>query len=430
MAHIDKSHGGRGARLRRQGGQVGAVDDAGETIKPGKLRLFHDVAVVPTRSLYCNNQLSDGGPIWSNFEARQAIRHHRKGKVIDHAPEPRGAPYQAIDQPCIWGGFAMLHFGHLVAEHLSRVLESVTERPGDTFLFTAKPGEDAGQAPEYFWTILAWYGVPRAQVMFVTEPLQVAELRVMPQAEQMGYGEPSEAYVDLLDLLPQARGLVPVVCDILYVARTGLLQGGKGGHAGEAYVVDRLLACGVRVLDPAQVPLLEQLALYAGARVIVFAEGSAVHGRQLLGRLPQDIYVLKRRPDKDIGLAMLDKRCKQLRYVETAARFVAAASRSGHVYDAKGISFYDLKQLHGCFLGLGVDLKAGWSDTAYLKARDCDAIAWLTAIRGMVTLTRKSRMGIAEEFRHEGLTLSRLAFWWIGVKVLSKAVMTRLTRKT
>ena len=393
------------------------------------MRLFRDIPVVPTLSLYANAQLADGGPIWPGFDTRNAIRHNRKGMIVDRAPLPRSDPHKTIDRPCVWGGFAMVHFGHLISEHLTRVLESVSERPDDMFLFIGRPGEDASSAPGYFWDILAWYGLPRDQVMFVTEPLLVSELRVMPQAEQMAFGEPTDAYLDLLDQIPQARGLVPVKTGILYVTRVGLLQRGKGGHAGESYLVARLGACGVRVLDPTKVPLPDQLALYAGAKVIVFAEGSAIHGRQLLGRLPQQIFVLKRRPDKAVAMGILAKRCDQLHYVETTTRFVSATAQSGRAFDAKGISFYDLAELQACFRGLGVDLAPGWSQREYRKQRDADAIAWVAAMRATVSLTQQSTMQIWDDLGQEGIRRPRLAAWWNRLKRHARSLFAIIVRR-
>ena len=426
MPPTDRTDSGRGAKLRRQRAQFESSDKPGASAKFSRTRLFRDIPVVPTLSLYANSQLADGGPIWPSFDTRGAIRHNRKGMIVDRPPLPRSDPHKTIDRPCVWGGFAMVHFGHLISEHLTRVLESVTERPDDMFLFVARPGEDASHAPDYFWAILAWYGLPRDQVIFVTEPLLVAELRVMPQAEQMAFGAPTDAYLDLLEQIPQARGLVPVKTGIIYVTRVGLLPRGKGGHAGESYLVARLAAGGVRVLDPAKVPLPEQLALYAGAKVIMFAEGSAIHGRQLLGRLPQQIFVLQRRPDKAVAMGILAKRCDQPHYVEATTRFVSATAQSGRAFDAKGISFYDLAELQACFRDLGVDLATGWSQREYCKRRDADAIAWVVAMRAMVSLTKPSTKQIFDEFGQEGIRRPRLAAWWNRLKHHPKSLFAIL----
>ena len=62
--------------------------------------------------------------------------------------------------------------------------------------------------------------------------------------------------------------------------------------AGEPYLEDVLRRSWVRVLRPETVPLAEQLRNYRAATDIVFAEGSALHALQLLGRVDADVAVL------------------------------------------------------------------------------------------------------------------------------------------
>ncbi|MGV8985375.1 MAG: glycosyltransferase 61 family protein [Cypionkella sp.] len=367
------------------------------------MRVFNNIPVVPTVRQYALGQMAEGGPIWPQFEMRAAIRQKRQGKVADHAPQLPPGPLRRIAEPCVWGGFAIHHFGHLIAENLTRILESLEKRPDDTFLFIGRPDEGAAEVPGFFWSILDWYGLPRDQVMFVTEPLKVAELRVMPQAEQMGFGEPSESYLDLVDRLPARNGLVPVASDILYVSRVGLPQLGKAAHAGESYLVERLKAHGVTVLDPAKAPLLEQLALYAGARTIVFAEGSAMHGRQLLGRLDQRICILKRRPSMALASGMLTKRCTELRYIDAASSFIFATSDKGREFRAKGLSFFDLDAVLGFFQSLGIALEQDWSQDDFTKARDADAFAWFGQTVASAPIAEPSVARIREVFALQGV---------------------------
>ena len=94
------------------------------------------------------------------------------------------------------------------------------------------------------------------------------------------------------------------------VSRAGIAQRGGGGHAGESYLIGLLRSKGVTVLDPGQADLSVQMAAYAGAVRLIFAEGSALHGRQLLGRVAQDIDVLRRRPGKVMAQAQLQPRCR------------------------------------------------------------------------------------------------------------------------
>lgn len=96
---------------------------------------------------------------------------------------------------------------------------------------------------------------------------------------------PPDWHLDLLEEVERLNRLAPIQNDVVYVSRNGYLAMGKGGTAGEAALTDALSRAGVAVLDPARTTLGTQMALYAGAKLFVFAEGSAIHGRQLLGRV-------------------------------------------------------------------------------------------------------------------------------------------------
>jgi hypothetical protein len=294
--------------------------------------------------------------------------------------EPTTAPCRTVSQPCVWGGYATSHFGHLIADQLTRVLESRVNRPDDLILFVLRPGGEAADVPDVFWQCLAWYGVGPEQVQFVTEPLLVSDLRCFAQAEPIASSQPCERYLDLLHQNAEARGLVPVPSDLTYVGRMGLLAMGKGGAAGETYLVKVLMQAGVRILDPLKASLREQLAVYSGARALVFAEGSAVHGRQLLGRLEQSIWVLNRRKGARIAAPAIEARCRALTYVEACSQTIGMrgmASKTGQVI---GLALYDIDRLFAGFAEIGLDLTVSWDQTAFDAAVSADAETWLAGL--------------------------------------------------
>lgn len=378
---------------------------------PSRLRLFRSVPVVPPRALYLNANLADGGPIWPDFETRGPVRFNRQ-KPVDHAPRPHDGPHDLIDHPSVWCGFIQRHFGHLIADHLTRVLESLAERPDDLYLFITYPKGSRSDVPAYFWSIVDWYGLPRSQVRIITRPAIVAELRCAPQAEKLFGDGPSPRYLALLDANMRRNGLVPQPAEILYVTRAGQLAQGKGAHAGEGYLVQVLQSLGVCVLDPARAPLTDQLARYAGARTLVFAEGSALHGRQLLGRLPQDIVVLRRRIGQSVAKDQLQPRCSRLTYADTARGFACPIGADSRVLTAEGISFYDTAALFQTFAALGVDLASRWSQTEFLAAQSAEAANWLAYSGRMGRLSPASLAALSGAFQQAGLDCITSAPTW------------------
>jgi hypothetical protein len=343
------------------------------------IELFRDVEVVPVKGIEPGGGYF-GGPLWPNYDAQRAARQCRDRVPVDRAPaavRPRSVP-RTLDGPTILGGFAHLHFGHLISEFTTRLPQSLAERPDDRYLFLLDPRADKDNLPGYVWAVLEWHGVKRRQVVFADAELVVRELRVAEQGEQMHRVGPGPRYLELLEANAARRALQPVGSRVLYVTRAGLTDRGQGGQAGEAYLVSVLRGLGVSILDPERLDLRAQLALYVGAETVVFAEGSAMHCRQLLGRLEQDIVVLVRRPGTQLALAHLQARCRAVDYAQVAGR-ILTEQRPGRrpAAQAAGLAFYDLPALMRTFGALGINLRRVWDDGAYRAACIQDAAVWM-----------------------------------------------------
>ena len=336
------------------------------------LHMFRNVPVVPVSSVHRHVAL--GGPIWPDFAVQTAVRHCRGGLPVD--AEPMALPAtNALDQPAVWGGFLDKAFGHFVAEHLPRLPFALRERPDDVYLFTVDPGTTRESLGGWVWQIFEWIGLKPDQVRLVVEPLNVITLRAGGQAEMLPLVAPAAGYLALV--AQWAAALVPEVAPMLYVTRDGLSAAGRGVHAGERYLVGLLQAHGVAVMNPAIVPIQRQLAAYAGAEHIVFAEGSALHGRQLLGHLTQDISVLRRRPGRKTALAALTPRCTALRYHDVTGHELMTYWKTGGVRPDPALRFYHVAQLLKALHGIGLDLAATWDQEAYAKAAMADVRAWV-----------------------------------------------------
>lgn len=355
------------------------------------MQLFRDITVWPTQGFRL--QRATGGPDWPDFAGQVAARHCRNGVPVDFAPVPAAVGVlERIARPCVWGGVLVLAFGHLVAERLTRLLTARRERPDDLYLFTTQPGWSAENLRGYVWDLLEWYGLPRAQVRVLTEPVQVDALRVAPQAEMLANTGPAPGYLDLIAAHTAAQGLVANPSPRLYVSRAGMVAEGLGGHAGEAHLVAVLERLGVAVMDPRRVPLRAQLARYAGAGAIMFAEGSALHGRQILGRLDQDIHVLRRRRGRSVAQGILRPRSTSLCYHEVLGQSLMGYTPQGKRRPDHAMAIYDTAALFQAFAGFGVDLAAGWDDAAYRAAALADIEAWVAR--------RKPGAGAQAEYRN------------------------------
>lgn len=335
---------------------------------------FQDVTVVPLGKLQRN--VAWGGPIWPDFDQQLGPRHLRSGVPADHIPDaPDETEY--MQGPAVWGGTLDRQFGHLIAENLSRLPQSLQSRPDDTYLFLIEKGVSPSTVPDWIWQILDWFGLPRSKVHIVTQALCVKDLYVAPQGEQLGKFQMQDIYLDVLDRI-QVRNALPVTSsDVTYVSRLGYAAKGQGGHAGEGYLIQILAGLGVNVIDPARMTILDQLATYAGAKTLVYAEGSAQYGRNLLGRIGHDIHVLRRRKGRDTGKEHLVPRCNRVTFHPVVAGTLVARVSSGATYYNRNLALYDLDVLFALFAKLGYDLAPHWDHAAYNFAACTDIVGWL-----------------------------------------------------
>lgn len=363
-----------------------------------------DIPVVPAHRFH-RDVLFDGGPVWPDFPHPATVRHMIHDQPADiNATQPRRAGPR-IEKPLIWGGRCLFHFGHLAAEHLNRLPGALYHQPDATAIFILPPGKLVRDVPNYFWDMMAWFGLPTDRVLFVTRPVVMAQLHVQPQTEHMSANPPPDWYLDLLDQLPRLHELAPVENRILYVHRCGQLAKGNGAHAGEVALVAALRRAGVAIMDPGQGTIAQQMALYAGARVLIFAEGSAIHGRQLLGRVDQTIVVLRRRPLSMMARAQLAPRCAELQFAPVVGGFAAPVHRNGTELLPNGISFLNLPALFRSFAHHGIDLAQHWDQTDYQAHMENDVRDWLRAMHMRSDIDRDTTLrSVIGLFARMGLT--------------------------
>jgi hypothetical protein len=341
------------------------------------MQAFRDIPVVPVTKVKRLKGL--GGPIWPDFESQVAARHCRGGAASDFRPALPGR-LSPLAEPAVWGGFLVPHFGHLVSEYLTRLPQSLRDRPDDLYLFAGVPGARAETLPAYVWDLIDWHGLRRDRVRLVDEPLLARELRVAAQGETLGGGRPTDEFLDLLAGIARQNALVPEVNRHAYISRAGWVPRGKGGHAGEPYLASLLERLGVRVIDPGTVSIRRQLEVYAGAEMLIFAEGSALHGRCLLGYVDQQIHVLPRRPFRKTARVQLSVRCRQLSYHPVLAGRLGTRTETRGNRNDLDVGLYDPEVLFAVFEGIGIDLRPHWNHDAYLAAVRSDLAAWMARV--------------------------------------------------
>lgn len=305
---------------------------------------FDDLVVHPAQQLLAGvhgGSVHCAGPEWPTAAGPDWIRHCRgePPRPVDDPPRPAAGPVAWLDEECLWGGCAVDHFGHFVAEFVHRILPAVRTLPHLPLLLAAPPR--GAPVPGFVQAVLQHLGVSE-RVRWVAQPCRVRRLWVFPQQEVLGGGPPSAAYLDLLDELLASQGAAPAVDPRpLFVSRARQAK----GLAGEA-LLDRFFAeQGARVLHPEALPLPEQLAAYRAHRRLIFSEGSALHALQLLGRLPRTRVTVLQRRRQPMGEAFVGARVRRLRQVPLGGDLVSRLRVRGHPAAHAGLVFMDLSAL-------------------------------------------------------------------------------------
>lgn len=322
------------------------------------------------------------GVLWPDFEAQTHARLWRRNRRICTRPEIDATAPEIVAAPAVFVSMYDDHFGHMISETVPRLPQSLAEMPGLPLYFSCDRPMRVERTSGMFRAVLDWLGVPLDRLRFIHRPTLFRELHIAAQAEHLDGPPPPGGYLDLLEARIAGR-LDPAARPegVTFVTRASLAAQ-HGRHAGEGYLAACLSALGVRIVHPELLPLPEQMRIYAQSRYLVFSEGSAAHGRQLLGRVDQHVSILRRRFRSHLALNQLAPRCATLRYV-------ASFGGSLHVADAKGVridhamaSLYRIEPVIAHFEAMGVPLGRVWDSATYQHSRDRDVLAWIGALYG------------------------------------------------
>ena len=340
------------------------------------MRSFHDIVVGPAPDR------DTPGVFWPDFDSQIEPRLWRWNKPDCRRPAPLKGPVTAeFTDPAVFVSMYDNHFGHMVSETVPRLPQSLAEFPDLPLIFTTNVKLPPHHPSAMFRGVLDWLSIPLSQIRFIHEPTLFRELHVAAQAEHLDGPLAPPGYLELLearthDKLGQVRPE-----GVAYVSRVTLAPQ-KGVHAGESYLVEMLRELGVRILIPEEMPLPEQMRAYANTKHLVFAEGSAIHGRQLIGRVDQHISILRRRFRSAIAQHQMAPRAASLTYVPCFAGALKIKRVEGTVIQHAMSSLMNTQPVIEHFEGLGVPLGRVWDQGEYLKARDRDLLAYLRAVYG------------------------------------------------
>ncbi|WP_426958314.1 glycosyltransferase 61 family protein [Muricoccus radiodurans] len=352
----------------------------------GAMMSFPDIVVTPTAGILGTPEPFEfkGGPRWPDFSSQVDARHLRDAtpRPFDSPPDPPAEVPDTLPE-AIWCGPVCGHFGHAIADFGMRIAASAA-LPGGLPLLFSRPAvggaHPIAEPPAFFAEMLQQLGADPGRAVLLRQPVRVGRLHVLPQAERLRGPRPSEAHLDLMDRVT-ARGRDPDLAGrTVFVSRSKIRADSlRGRIAAEAYLDDVLARAGVVVVHPEALPLAEQMRLYRSAGTLVFSEGSALHGLQLLGRVSGRIGVLLRRTRGRMAEGAVSGRFARVHWLNVLDGMAHGLRRDGKGAEVGGgVTVLDPQALLAA-LGdrFGLHLGPHWDHAAYREACLADVSTWL-----------------------------------------------------
>lgn len=345
---------------------------------------FTDLVVVPYTYLLDASRgfaHTQGGPLWPDWE-NSPHRHHKGGTPIDWSPIPHEPKHVQHQGRAWWAGACCSHFGHQIVDFSSKLaLYGEMLAPDEQLCVATKIGSGMSQyadLPGFARSIYAYFDFGPERMHIVSTPTQFSELYSIPQQEQHGCHPATPEHLEALNRFAarKLRRYTPWADGRYYISRAQMAHG--GGIAGEACLEQKIKDAGYEVIHPETMSLQDQLELYHSAAELVFQEGSALHGLQLLGHIRAKVTILVRRPRFKMLDTNLAQRISELHYIRIGKHFVCGRKPNGKRADANGILIPDQRGMTQLQEALGVS-KKGFHvlDAQYEDAIQTDILAFL-----------------------------------------------------
>lgn len=262
------------------------------------------------------------GPVFpdKDWNEENIFRHYRKFRdgcyPVDKKPLISDEICETIDKTLNYGGVAIGHFGHFIADFcVNRIIPLLVEVPENPFLIIlVRKNKDLNTwQREILFKIL---GIRKVEYL-TDKPIRVKKLYIAPQIERLHCGILSESYKEsYLDFLDEnIKRLFGDINTIkgkkVFISRLNL----PNRIIGESYLCELFSKLGYKIIFPEKISVYEQLYEYLTSELLVFTEGSSIHGLQLLGRLKDKmIVIINRRPNFRLGKELLELRCSDSKF--------------------------------------------------------------------------------------------------------------------
>jgi tetratricopeptide (TPR) repeat protein len=326
-----------------------------------------------------------GGPVIRD-PAFAHLRHRRQNRPWDTFDDnARFEKY--LSGEWVYIGPKYDHFGHIMAEMVHRIVPSKVLLPGDHKWLLVTTFDDAESGFDSlcstFQEVLEFCQIGPDRVKILNSNTVVEKLFICEQGSHFG-GRPTAWYLDSLAefskrRLDQIHGSKSSAKKV-YVSKSKIPHGGT--LLGESYIEGLLRDEGFLVFHPQDAPLSLQMDVYRKAKDLVFLEGSACHGTELLGKkMLGRTCVLIRRMETRAGLArILEPRSEEFQLFPDTFNLGTVVVHRGtrHPHSEFSVSLADIDRLVEFFRAQRLARLDEVSVSRYFEAAEADLRAYFS----------------------------------------------------
>jgi len=275
------------------------------------------------------------------------LRHLRYNHPVDKLPS-EGSFNNYDSNAYNYVGPIYHDFGHTLAEFVHRIIPSRQLKNGlpNLFIATVNSPKKFLDYPDYILEIYKFLGVNELNSTIVSTPTTVKSLTMTSQGSNLGWG-PSEEYLKMLGeySIPKLNEIYEGESrwDLVYVSRSSYRL---GSYLGESYVEKFLENQGYYIFKPENFSFSFQMDVYRKADKIIFTEGSACHGVELLGRnIGECTYINRRASHNEIFKRVLSPRASKFNSLNNNYFLGSLQINNGNLIERCGITLFHEESL-------------------------------------------------------------------------------------
>ena len=324
--------------------------------------------------------LFHGGIVLPDDSLISRFRHLRGSRPVDDFSSD--AEFDSfVEGEFNYIGPVYYHFGHFMSEMVHRIVPTKKLFSCDRWLMVGcsveKHLNSTEKFPEFLVQIFDYLNIKMSDITIVSQNSIVRKINISEPGAVPGL-EPNRSYLDLVGAFSQNR-LDEIYKNSdspnkVYVTRSGLA--GAGAFLGEKYLESLLEKHGFTIFFPELHEISKQMDVYRRADILIFSEGSACHGVELLGGdMLNRCYLLARRDSHaDAFSKVLKSRSKEFNCLKAPQLLgVLAVNPNTKIpYENLAVSVFDVDALVEFFRENQICDLEHFSATKYFEMAEID----------------------------------------------------------